>query len=123
MAIPLFDSAANSIGHMGVMHVEPTSGTVSRESILRVFAARAAAELERSQAAQTIHLSVERRSLVDTICQSAEEIDKAGISRSCARMSSIDYYLNSLASAFSTTGAIFTPTNHFIPKESDFSTK
>ena len=80
LAIPLFDSTANSIGHMGVMHVEPMSGTMPRESVLRVFAARAAAELERSQAVQAIHLSVERyRSLVDTICHGVEEIDAEGI--------------------------------------------
>lgn len=47
LAIPLFDSASNPIGHLGVMHTEPMADVGSRESILRVFAGRAAAELER----------------------------------------------------------------------------
>ena len=47
LAIPLFDSASNPIGHLGVMHTEPMTDVASRESLLRVFAGRSAAELER----------------------------------------------------------------------------
>lgn len=47
LAIPLFDSASNPIGHLGVMDTRPMADVGSRESVLRVFAGRAAAELER----------------------------------------------------------------------------
>ncbi|MCH8149688.1 MAG: CHASE domain-containing protein [Planctomycetes bacterium] len=50
LAIRLLDSASNPIGHLGVMDTEPMSDVGSRVSILHVFAARAAAELERESA-------------------------------------------------------------------------
>ena len=54
LAIPLFDSASNPIGHLGVMDTEPMTDVGARDSILRVFAARAAAELEREWAEERL---------------------------------------------------------------------
>lgn len=54
LAIPLFDSASNPIGHLGVMDTEPMTDVGARDSILRVFASRAAAELEREAAEERL---------------------------------------------------------------------
>ena len=55
LALPLFDSAGNALGHLGVMHDRPMKGVSSAESILKIFAARAVAELERKQAEEKIN--------------------------------------------------------------------
>ncbi len=49
LAIPLFDSAGNALGHLGVMHDGPMEQRVLPESILRIFAERAGGELERKR--------------------------------------------------------------------------
>ncbi len=46
LAIPVHDPGGNPIGHLGVMHGSPMPQGPPRESILRIFAARAGAELE-----------------------------------------------------------------------------
>ena len=46
LAIPVYDPGGNPIGHLGVMHGSPMPEGPPRESILRIFAARAGAELE-----------------------------------------------------------------------------
>jgi len=49
IAIPLYDSGGKPIGHMGAMHDAAMDDELPRESILRIFAARAASELERKR--------------------------------------------------------------------------
>jgi diguanylate cyclase (GGDEF)-like protein/PAS domain S-box-containing protein len=66
MAVPLVDSAGHTLGHMGVMHDGPMDAALPLESILRVFAARAGAELERQTAEEALRESEERyRDLVE----------------------------------------------------------
>jgi PAS domain S-box-containing protein len=48
--IPLNDSAGHVIGHLKVLDTKPFLKTAFEEQILRIFAARAGAELERKQA-------------------------------------------------------------------------
>ncbi len=50
LAVPLFDGAGEPLGHLGVMHDKPMEEATFAESILRVFASRAGAELERKRA-------------------------------------------------------------------------
>ena len=49
LAIPLFDSKGNPLGHMGGLHSKPLRKTKMQLSILKIFAARAASELERTR--------------------------------------------------------------------------
>jgi PAS domain S-box-containing protein len=49
LAIPLFDSSGNPIGHMGIADDRPMTDEHRRTSVLRIFAARAAAEVERKR--------------------------------------------------------------------------
>ena len=60
LAVPLNDREGNPIGHLGVMHPAPMLADLPRESILRVFAARAGAELERKQIEGALGESEER---------------------------------------------------------------
>jgi PAS domain S-box-containing protein len=46
----LTDSAGNTLGHLAVMDVKPMESDPGRELILKIFASRAGAELERKQA-------------------------------------------------------------------------
>ena len=57
LAVPLSDREENPIGHLGVMHDAPMQDDVPRESILRVFAARAGAELKRRRAEEALRLT------------------------------------------------------------------
>ena len=57
LAIPLFDSQERPLGHLGVMHDKPLQKEVAVESLLKVFAARAAAEMEREQAEEALSRS------------------------------------------------------------------
>ncbi|MDA2938555.1 PAS domain-containing protein [Acidobacteria bacterium AH-259-A15] len=49
LAVPVYDPNGNPRGHLGVMHDSPMAYDPHRESILRIFAARAGAELERKR--------------------------------------------------------------------------
>lgn len=60
LAIPLFGSAGCPLGHMGVMDDRAMDTTMPMEAILRVFAARAGAEIERQQAEDALRASEER---------------------------------------------------------------
>ena len=53
-AVPLFDSAGKALGHMGVMHDGPMNQVLPIEPILRIFAGRAAAEVERKRADEAL---------------------------------------------------------------------
>jgi PAS domain S-box-containing protein len=50
LAIPLFDGDRKALGHLGVMHTRPLEDTSLAEYVLRIFAARCSAELERKRA-------------------------------------------------------------------------
>jgi diguanylate cyclase (GGDEF)-like protein/PAS domain S-box-containing protein len=47
IAVPLFDRAGRPLGHMAVLSASPVAEDVPALSILKIFAARAAAEIER----------------------------------------------------------------------------
>ncbi|MEA5448242.1 response regulator [Leptolyngbya sp. CCNP1308] len=57
LGIPLVDQAGKVIGHLAVIDDQPMVADPTREMILRIFAARAAAELERQQAEQALQLA------------------------------------------------------------------
>ena len=57
LGIPLVNRAGEVIGHLAVIDDQPMVADPTREMILRIFAARAAAELERQQAEQALQLA------------------------------------------------------------------
>lgn len=68
LAIPLFDSAGNALGHLGVMHDGGMDDELPAESILRIFGSRACAELERRRAEEALRQAEARNStLMDAI--------------------------------------------------------
>jgi diguanylate cyclase (GGDEF)-like protein/PAS domain S-box-containing protein len=60
LAIPLFGSDGRPLGHMGVMDTSPWAEEMPAISILRIFAARAAAEIERQLAEDALAQEKER---------------------------------------------------------------
>ena len=54
LAIPLFDKDGGAIGHLGVMDDKPMDAKVQAESLLRIFAARASAELQRRRVEESL---------------------------------------------------------------------
>ncbi len=63
LGVPLTDSAGEILGHLAVMDVKAMEPEPGRELILRIFAARAGAELERKQAEEAL----ERRAQIDSM--------------------------------------------------------
>ncbi|MEM9542703.1 MAG: PAS domain S-box protein [Cyanobacteria bacterium P01_E01_bin.42] len=62
-AIPLSDSNGNILGHLAIVDTKPMTDTRTPELIVRIFAARAGAELERLQAEEALATSTERLQL------------------------------------------------------------
>ena len=60
MGTPLFDSKGNALGLLVVMDRRPLENQNIAESMLQIFAARAAAELERKRAEEELRLSEEK---------------------------------------------------------------
>ena len=60
LAVPLYDRGKHAIGHLGVMHDGPMNDDLPRAEILRILAARAAAELERTRAEDALRQSETR---------------------------------------------------------------
>ncbi len=54
LAIPLFDKDGGALGHLGVMDDKPMDVKVQAESLLRIFAARASAELQRRRVEESL---------------------------------------------------------------------
>ncbi|WP_237265977.1 MHYT domain-containing protein [Tolypothrix bouteillei] len=65
----LVDSDGETIGLLTVMHDRPLVLDVGQESILKIFAARAGAELERKQAEELLASSVEREKALAFVIQ------------------------------------------------------
>lgn len=66
LGIPLVDRCGGVIGHLAVIDDKPMVANPTAEMILRIFAARAAAELERQQVEQALQLA---RATADTANQ------------------------------------------------------
>jgi predicted ATPase/transcriptional regulator with GAF, ATPase, and Fis domain len=60
IGLPMFDSTGDVIGHLVVIDDEPMSDPTTAMSILRIFAARAAAELQRYQAEEGLRRALEQ---------------------------------------------------------------
>ncbi|MBD1865377.1 MULTISPECIES: PAS domain S-box protein [Trichocoleus] len=67
LGIPLVDAAGDILGILGVMDVKPMSPDAGRELIMRIFAARAGAELERKQADEAVQYRAQVESLLSSI--------------------------------------------------------
>jgi two-component system sensor histidine kinase/response regulator len=63
LGVPLTDSSGQILGHIAVMDTKPMEFDPGRELILKIFAARTGAELERKQAEDAL----ERRAQVDSL--------------------------------------------------------
>jgi PAS domain S-box-containing protein len=75
LGIPLVDSVGNILGHLAVMDVKSMDANPEYESILKIFAARAGAELERQQIDSALQGRAERERLASSI--SRQFIDAA----------------------------------------------
>lgn len=60
LGVALKDTSGSTIGHLCVLHDRPLSRSARAESIMNVFAARAAAELERTRVEQALRASEAR---------------------------------------------------------------
>jgi len=60
LAVPIRDTSGRYIGHLGLMHDAPLVDGLPREPVLRVFAPRAGAELERQRIEEALRESEER---------------------------------------------------------------
>ncbi|WP_190436913.1 MHYT domain-containing protein [Funiculus sociatus] len=65
--IPLLDSAGNVIGNLGVLDVQPMAYDPGKEMILKIFVARAGAELERKLAEELLQKRAEMDSCLSRI--------------------------------------------------------
>ncbi|MFN6560686.1 MAG: PAS domain S-box protein [Nostoc sp. ChiSLP01] len=68
LGVPLTSSAGEIIGHLAVIDVKPMQPDPGRELIVKIFAARAGAELERKQAEAALQRSeLKFRTIVETV--------------------------------------------------------
>lgn len=66
---PLVDSNGEAIGYLVVMDIKPLEIDLGKESILKIFAARAGAELERKLAEELLAQSAERERAIAFVIQ------------------------------------------------------
>ncbi|WP_088889616.1 PAS domain S-box protein [Leptolyngbya ohadii] len=80
LGMPLLDSAGVVLGHIAVVDDKPMQDDRGRELILRIFAARAGAELERQQADQALQASeAQNRAIVTAIPDLIIRMNRQGI--------------------------------------------
>jgi len=76
---PLFDSAKKAIGIMNILGTKPLENPKTAQSMLRIFAVRASAELERKQAEEALHENEEKfRRIIDTAQEGVWMLDGEG---------------------------------------------
>ncbi|MDR4493648.1 MAG: sigma-54 interaction domain-containing protein [Nitrospirales bacterium] len=77
MGLPLTDTSGTILGHLAVMDIRPMPAEPRIEAIFRIFAARAAAELQRLQAeSATREREQKLRHLVDSAMDAIIELDQ-----------------------------------------------
>ena len=69
LGVPILDSSGAIMGHFAALDVKPMDTRITKQSILRVFAARAGAELERKQAQFALEQQLQRARLLEHITQ------------------------------------------------------
>ncbi len=80
LGIPLLDTSGNVLGHLAVMDTGPMGDGLRKKSILEVFAARAAAEMERKQSEEALRKSEAiNRSLLTAIPDIMMRVNLDGI--------------------------------------------
>lgn len=68
LGMPLMNSVGEILGHLAVLDIKPMSTNPDRELILKIFAARAGAELERKQAEEAQRQSEKKfRSIIENV--------------------------------------------------------
>ncbi len=78
MGLPLTDTAGKILGHLAVMDTRPMPAESRIEAIIRIFAARASAELQRLHAESATHEREQKlRRLVDSAMDAIIELDEA----------------------------------------------
>ena len=79
LAIPLVNTSGTVLGHLGVMHDVPMIGAQTAVPLLKIFAARAAAELERQRAEDALQDSEHRiRAILASAADGIITIDEHG---------------------------------------------
>jgi len=79
IGMPLTSSTGQVLGHVAVLDNEPMPDEAQREAILKIFAARAGAELARQQAEEKLRAREEYfRSLIENASDAITVIDPAG---------------------------------------------
>ncbi|WNM62105.1 sigma-54 interaction domain-containing protein [Candidatus Nitrospira neomarina] len=77
MGLPLVDSIGNILGHLAVMDTRPMPAEPRVQTIVRIFASRASAELQRIQAESTTREREQKlRRLVDSAMDAIIELDE-----------------------------------------------
>ena len=77
MGLPLTDATGKILGHLAVMDLQPMPAEPRIEAIFRIFASRAAAELQRLQAeSATREREQKLRRLVDSAMDAIIELDE-----------------------------------------------
>lgn len=90
--IPLFSSSGKPLGHLAVLDTKPLANEPRNTSVLEIFAARAAAEIERQQTLEALRISQEKFSMAFRSSPSAITISTLNEGRyievndSCLRM-------------------------------------
>lgn len=80
LGIPLINSSGKILGFLAVLDVKPMEPDPEQESILKIFAARAGAELERQQVEEALIESEKRLSqIINTNADGLIVIDRQGI--------------------------------------------
>lgn len=69
LGVPILDSSGAIMGHFAALDVKPMDTRITKQSILRVFAARAGAELERKQAQFALEQQLQRARILEQITQ------------------------------------------------------